>query len=78
MGEEATKVIVPESVLKKQTREEEWELAKKELANAEKKKRSENRKLIFKRAAQYAKEYSDQVCAVCLMSLYLFGMMSYF
>ncbi|XP_057515293.1 60S ribosomal protein L7-2-like [Amaranthus tricolor] len=60
MGEEATKVIVPESVLKKQTREEEWELAKKELANAEKKKRSENRKLIFKRAAQYAKEYSDQ------------------
>ncbi|CAO2836407.1 unnamed protein product [Amaranthus hypochondriacus] len=60
MGEEATKVIVPESVLKKQKRAEEWEAAKKELANAEKKKRSENRKLIFKRAAQYAKEYSDQ------------------
>ena len=77
MGEES-KVIVPESFLKKQQREEEWALATKELLNSEKKKRAENRKLIFKRAAQYAKEYSDQVCAVCLMSLYLFGMMSYF
>ncbi|XP_057540228.1 60S ribosomal protein L7-2 [Amaranthus tricolor] len=59
MGEES-KVIVPESFLKKQKREEEWALATKELLNSEKKKRAENRKLIFKRAAQYAKEYSDQ------------------
>ncbi|CAO2833213.1 unnamed protein product [Amaranthus hypochondriacus] len=59
MGEES-KVIVPESVLKKQKREEEWALATKEQLNSEKKKRAENRKLFHNRAAQYAKEYSDQ------------------
>ncbi|XP_021738901.1 60S ribosomal protein L7-2 [Chenopodium quinoa] len=60
MGEEATKVVVPESVLKKQRREEEWALAKKEDQDVQKKKRVENRKLIFKRAEQYAKEYANQ------------------
>ncbi|KAJ8442799.1 hypothetical protein Cgig2_016265 [Carnegiea gigantea] len=60
MGEEATKVIVPESVLKKQKREEEWALAKKQELEAEKKKRAENRKLIYKRAEQYTKEYENQ------------------
>ncbi|KAL2926535.1 60S ribosomal protein L7-4 [Bienertia sinuspersici] len=60
MGEEATKAIVPESVLKKQKREQEWALAKKQELDVEKKKRAEGRKLIFKRAQQYAKEYEDQ------------------
>ncbi|KAL1353771.1 hypothetical protein HN51_042451 [Arachis hypogaea] len=59
MGEEV-KAIVPESVLKKQKREEEWALKKKEELNAGKKKRAESRKLIYSRAKQYAKEYQEQ------------------
>ncbi|OIW16980.1 hypothetical protein TanjilG_32847 [Lupinus angustifolius] len=58
MGE--VKAVVPESVLKKQKREEEWALAKQTESEVAKKKRAENRKLIFNRAKQYAKEYSDQ------------------
>ncbi|KAK7255056.1 hypothetical protein RIF29_28458 [Crotalaria pallida] len=58
MGE--AKAIVPESVLKKQKREEEWDLAKKQELEAAKKTRAANRKLIFNRAKQYAKEYSEQ------------------
>ncbi|KAL7100401.1 hypothetical protein ABFS83_09G126500 [Erythranthe nasuta] len=52
--------IVPESVLKKQKRNEEWALAKKQALVAVKEKKSENRKLIFNRAKQYAKEYAEQ------------------
>ncbi|XP_057744799.1 60S ribosomal protein L7-4-like [Arachis stenosperma] len=59
MGEEV-KAIVPESLLKKQKREEEWALKKKEELNAAKKKRAESRKLIYSRAKQYAKEYQEQ------------------
>ncbi|XP_004507013.1 large ribosomal subunit protein uL30y [Cicer arietinum] len=59
MGEEA-KSIVPESVLKKQKREEEWALAKKQESEAAKKKRAENRKLIYSRAKQYSQEYEEQ------------------
>uniref|UniRef100_A0A7N0UDH3 Ribosomal protein L7 n=1 Tax=Kalanchoe fedtschenkoi TaxID=63787 RepID=A0A7N0UDH3_KALFE len=55
-----SKVVVLESVLKKQKRNEEWALAKKEALENQKKQNSENRKLIVKRAATYAKEYSDQ------------------
>ncbi|CAM8994656.1 unnamed protein product [Rhodiola kirilowii] len=54
------KVVVPESVLKKQKRNEEWALAKKDTLDKAKKHNSENRKLIFKRAEKYAKEYSEQ------------------
>ncbi|MED6174870.1 60S ribosomal protein L7B [Stylosanthes scabra] len=54
------KAIVPESVLKKQKREEEWALKKKEEQDAAKKKRAESRKLIYGRAKQYAKEYQEQ------------------
>lgn len=53
--------IVPESVLKKQKRNEEWELAKKQAIVAVKEKKSANRKLIFNRAKEYAKEYAAQV-----------------
>ncbi|KAF2615964.1 hypothetical protein F2Q70_00008813 [Brassica cretica] len=50
-----SKVVVPESVLKKIKREEELALAKKQEAEAAKKKSVETRKLIFKRAEQYAR-----------------------
>ncbi|KAF5461685.1 hypothetical protein F2P56_017763, partial [Juglans regia] len=62
MGEEEVKggPVVPESVLKKQKRNEEWALAKKQELESEKKKRAENRKLIYSRAKLYAKEYDEQ------------------
>lgn len=56
-----TKLPVPESVLKKQERNEEWALAKKQELIATKKKSAENRKLIFNRAKLYSKEYEEQV-----------------
>ncbi|KAK4264028.1 hypothetical protein QN277_029369 [Acacia crassicarpa] len=58
---EEVKAIVPESVLKKQKREEEWGLAKKQELEAAKKKGTESRKLIFNRAKLYDKEYKEQV-----------------
>jgi large subunit ribosomal protein L7e len=68
MGEEVM-VAVPESVLKKRKREEEWALAKKQELAATKKKNAENRKIIFKRAKQYSKEYEEQVYAVFLIQI---------
>ena len=62
MGEEVKGgPVVPESVLKKRKREEEWALARKQGLEAAKKKNSENRKLIYNRAKLYAKEYDEQV-----------------
>ena len=58
MGEGA--VVVPESVLKKQKRSEEWALAKKQEGESTKKKNAENRKLIFNRAKMYSNEYENQ------------------
>ncbi|XP_073298115.1 large ribosomal subunit protein uL30y-like [Primulina huaijiensis] len=61
MGEEVKgEVVVPESVLKKQKRNEEWALAKVKELDESKKKKCETRKLICKKARQYAKEYEDQ------------------
>ena len=60
MAEEQAKGV-PESVLKKQKRNEEWALAKKQEFEAAKKKNLANRKLIYNRAKQYAKEYAEQV-----------------
>ncbi|CAK9310532.1 unnamed protein product [Citrullus colocynthis] len=57
MGEE---VKVPESVLKKAKRNEEWSLASKQELEAAKKKRAETRKLIYNRAKLYSKEYEEQ------------------
>ncbi|KAI6689763.1 hypothetical protein NL676_026591 [Syzygium grande] len=54
------KAVVPESVLKKRKRNEEWALAKKQEVEATKKKNAENRKLIYVRAKQYSKEYAEQ------------------
>ncbi|KAJ4878036.1 60S ribosomal protein L7-2 [Raphanus sativus] len=55
-----SKIVVPESHLKKTKREEEWALAKKQTAEAAKKTNAANRKLIYKRAEQYAKEYAEK------------------
>ncbi|XP_058179205.1 large ribosomal subunit protein uL30w-like [Rhododendron vialii] len=62
MSEAQTKPgpVVPESVLKKERRNEEWALKKKEELAVLKKKNVENRKLIFIRAKKYTKEYEEQ------------------
>ncbi|KAK2969949.1 hypothetical protein RJ640_008289 [Escallonia rubra] len=52
--------VVPESVLKKQKRSEEWALAKKQDTESLKKKNAANRKLIYNRAKLYSKEYEEQ------------------
>ncbi|KAL5720529.1 60S ribosomal protein L7B [Ranunculus cassubicifolius] len=59
MGEEVKAAAIPESLLKKRKRAEEWDLAKKEAAAVQKKRNAENRKIIFKKAEQYSKEYAD-------------------
>ncbi|XP_022153699.1 60S ribosomal protein L7-4-like [Momordica charantia] len=59
MGEEA-KAIIPESVLKKERRNEEWASASKQEQEAAKKKRADTRKLIYNRAKLYSKEYEEQ------------------
>ncbi|KAL6973906.1 Large ribosomal subunit protein uL30w, partial [Sarracenia purpurea var. burkii] len=63
MAEEQAKQgpVVPESVLKKQKRNEEWDLKKKEELAALKKKNGESQKLIYNRAKQYCEEYEKQV-----------------
>uniref|UniRef100_A0A5B7AWM8 Putative 60S ribosomal protein L7-2-like n=2 Tax=Davidia involucrata TaxID=16924 RepID=A0A5B7AWM8_DAVIN len=62
MAEEQTKggCVIPESVLKKQKRNEEWAFANKQELTALKKKNAENRKLIYNRAKEYAEEYEEQ------------------
>ncbi|OAY44037.1 60S ribosomal protein L7-2 [Manihot esculenta] len=59
---EGTKVadFIPESVLKKRKRSEEWALLKNNELKTKKDKNAENRKIIFKRAEQYSKEYREQ------------------
>ncbi|KAL6585062.1 60S ribosomal protein L7B [Orobanche minor] len=55
-----TGVIVPESVLKKQKRAEEWALVKSKEVEEAKKKMAERRKLICQKASDYSKEYEEQ------------------
>jgi len=57
---EAEAAAVPESVLRKSKREEQWAAEKKEKALADRKKALESRKIIFARAKQYAQEYDAQ------------------
>ena len=52
---------VPESLLKKRQRDEAWATAKASAAAAAKVKAKANRKVIFKRAESYVKEYRSQV-----------------
>ncbi|KAL3692692.1 hypothetical protein R1sor_006343 [Riccia sorocarpa] len=59
-AEAAAAPTVPESVLKKRKRDEQWAISRKEQQTAAKTKNRENRKIIFKRADQYVKEYRQQ------------------
>ncbi|KAH6788434.1 Ribosomal protein L30/L7 family protein [Perilla frutescens var. frutescens] len=52
--------IVPELMLKKQKRSEEWAFTKKPEVAAGKEKKAANRKLIYSRAKDYTKEYTTQ------------------
>ncbi|CAI0459983.1 unnamed protein product [Linum tenue] len=60
MADAKAATVVPESVLKKTKRTEEWAAAKSQAIEDQKKTNAENRKIIFKRAENYAKEYSEQ------------------
>uniref|UniRef100_A0A0C9RSD4 TSA: Wollemia nobilis Ref_Wollemi_Transcript_15234_1119 transcribed RNA sequence n=1 Tax=Wollemia nobilis TaxID=56998 RepID=A0A0C9RSD4_9CONI len=62
MGEDEIKAIsiVPESVLKKRKRNEEWENNKKQQLAAEKAKNAENRKMMCRRARLYKEHYEKQ------------------
>jgi len=51
---------VPESILKKRKRNDEWAVKKAAAADVAKKEAKSKRKVIFKRAEQYVKEYRDQ------------------
>ncbi|KAJ7240113.1 hypothetical protein O6H91_Y439700 [Diphasiastrum complanatum] len=51
---------VPESVLKKRKRDEQWALGRKEQLESTKAKNAKNRQVIFKRAEVYIKEYRQQ------------------
>lgn len=54
---------VPESLLKKRQRDEQWATQKASAAADAKAKSKANRKVIFKRAESYVKEYRSQVRA---------------
>lgn len=51
---------VPESILKKRKRDEDWSAKKLEATEAAKKKAKADRAVIFKRAEAYVKEYRDK------------------
>ncbi|KAJ3707984.1 hypothetical protein LUZ61_011689 [Rhynchospora tenuis] len=60
MSAAAEKKVVPESVLKKQKREEQWALEKKEALDKQRKEARDKKKVIFQKAQQYAAEYEAQ------------------
>eukprot|EP00897_Mesotaenium_endlicherianum_P003970 jgi/Mesen1/3600/ME000020S03137 len=60
MSEAEVAASVPESVLKKRRRDEDWANARSEQLQAARAKNKENRKVIFKRAEAYVKEYRQQ------------------
>ncbi len=55
---------VPETLLKKRKRDEQWASARKQQLEASRNKNAKNRQLIFKRAEQYIKEYRSQVMGI--------------
>jgi large subunit ribosomal protein L7e len=57
---EAPIKTVPETLLKKRKRDEQWAINRKEQLETSKKNSSKNRTLIFKRAEQYIREYRGQ------------------
>jgi len=52
---------VPETLLKKRKRDEQWASTRKQQLAVSRSKNVKNRQLIFKRAEQYIKEYRSQV-----------------
>lgn len=58
---EAAPAVVPETLLKKRKRDEQWAAAKSAELSAAKSRNAKNRTLIFKRAQQYQEEYEKQV-----------------
>jgi len=52
--------VVPETLLKKRKRDEQWAINRKEQLESAKKNSSNSRTLIFKRAEQYIREYRGQ------------------
>lgn len=52
---------VPETLLKKRKRDEQWASIRKQQLEVSRTKNVKNRQLIFKRAEQYIKEYRSQV-----------------
>lgn len=52
---------VPETLLKKRKRDEQWAINRKQLLESGKNKNSQSRKVIFKRAEQFIREYRGQV-----------------
>ena len=59
---------VPESVLKKRKRDEDWATKKAAAVSEQKKKSKGSRNEIFKRAEKYVKEYRDQVPSTILIA----------
>ncbi|KAK4765095.1 hypothetical protein SAY86_026185 [Trapa natans] len=57
---EKVNAVIPESVLKKRKRNEEWALTRETEMEACKKQAREKRKVIFKQAEKYAEEYEAQ------------------
>jgi len=51
---------VPETLLKKRKRDEQWASTRKQQLEVSRSKNVKNRQLIFKRAEQYIKEYRSQ------------------
>ena len=59
---------VPESVLKRRKRDEDWAAKKASAATDAKKKARDQRTEVFKRAESYVKEYRDQVSTAYIRS----------
>lgn len=59
-AEQAAPAHVPETLLKKRKRDEQWAINRKEQLETSKKNSAKNRTLIFKRAEQYIREYRGQ------------------
>jgi large subunit ribosomal protein L7e len=57
----ASAPTVPETLLKKRKRDEQWAWTRKQQLEVSRSKNVKNRQLIFKRAEQYIKEYRSQV-----------------
>jgi large subunit ribosomal protein L7e len=70
---------VPETLLKKRKRDEQWASTRKQQLEISRSKNVKNRQLIFKRAEQYIKEYRSQVrenlifSRVAIFFLFLFS-----